>query len=102
LRRAQTSAAGAARAIQRKSCYFNKLHVASNALAGLARIALSSRQFARNFITNFKYRSYDMKKFALAVLVIAFGAMLVAGCPEENKAKGGNTPAPANTTTNAE
>ena len=40
-----------------------------------------------------------MKKFALAVLVIAFGAMLVAGCPEENKGKktDGNT-APTNST----
>lgn len=30
-----------------------------------------------------------MKKFALAVVLIAFGALMVAGCPAENKA--GNT-----------
>jgi hypothetical protein len=34
-----------------------------------------------------------MKKFALAVVVIAFGALMVAGCPEENKA---NTSKPSN------
>jgi len=40
-----------------------------------------------------------MKKFALAVVVIAFGALMVAGCPEENKASNtkpsnaGNAPA---------
>lgn len=28
-----------------------------------------------------------MKKFALAVLLIAFGAVMVAGCPAENTAK---------------
>jgi outer membrane murein-binding lipoprotein Lpp len=27
-----------------------------------------------------------MKKFALAVMVIAFGALMVAGCPADNKA----------------
>jgi len=38
-----------------------------------------------------------MKKFALAVLLVAFGAVMVAGCPTDNTApKSGNTPAPAN------
>ena len=37
-----------------------------------------------------------MKKFALAVLLVAFGAVMVAGCPAENTSKPGNTPAPAN------
>ncbi|MCA8912908.1 MAG: hypothetical protein KDB82_14500 [Planctomycetes bacterium] len=34
-----------------------------------------------------------MKKLALAVVVIAFGALMVAGCPAANNAKpaGGNT-----------
>lgn len=27
-----------------------------------------------------------MKKFALAVVLIAFGALMVAGCPTDNKA----------------
>lgn len=38
-----------------------------------------------------------MKKFALAVMVIAFGALMVAGCPADNKPS--NTPSndkPAN------
>lgn len=35
-----------------------------------------------------------MKKFALAVVVIAFGALMVAGCPSGNTA---NTAKPANT-----
>lgn len=34
-----------------------------------------------------------MKKFALAVVVIAFGALMVAGCPADNKT---NTAKPAN------
>jgi len=44
-----------------------------------------------------------MKKFALAVVVIAFGALMVAGCPADNKTnttKGNDAPktneAPAN------
>lgn len=39
-----------------------------------------------------------MKKFALAVVVIAFGALMVAGCPAENKPA--NTPAPSNAPAN--
>jgi outer membrane murein-binding lipoprotein Lpp len=38
-----------------------------------------------------------MKKFALAVVVIAFGALMVAGCPSDNKTnaapKGNDAPA---------
>jgi uncharacterized lipoprotein YajG len=37
-----------------------------------------------------------MTKFALAVLVIAFGGLMLAGCPTANNAKPSNTPAPAN------
>jgi hypothetical protein len=37
-----------------------------------------------------------MTKFALAVLVIAFGGLMLAGCPTANNAKPTNTP-PANT-----
>jgi len=45
-----------------------------------------------------------MKKFALAVVLIAFGALMVAGCPSDNKATGntggsGNA-APANAPAN--
>lgn len=40
-----------------------------------------------------------MKKFAIAIVVIAFGALMVAGCPTANNTKSntgtGNT-APAN------
>lgn len=41
-----------------------------------------------------------MKKLALAVLLIAFGAVMVAGCPADNTTKTGNTPAPANADAN--
>ena len=36
-----------------------------------------------------------MTKFALAVLVIAFGGLMLAGCPTANNAKSNTTP-PAN------
>lgn len=43
-----------------------------------------------------------MKKFALAVVVIAFGALMVAGCPTDNKAaNGAGNKAPANADANA-
>lgn len=43
-----------------------------------------------------------MKKLALAVVVIAFGALMVAGCPTDNKAaNGAGNKAPANGATNA-
>ena len=35
-----------------------------------------------------------MKKLAIAIVVIAFGALMVAGCPPANNA--GNKPAPTN------
>ncbi|MCA8915195.1 MAG: hypothetical protein KDB90_07275 [Planctomycetes bacterium] len=44
-----------------------------------------------------------MKKFALAVVLIAFGALMVAGCPSDNKASntgGSGNAAPANAPAN--
>lgn len=40
-----------------------------------------------------------MKKLALAVVLIAFGALMLTGCPEENKAANG-TKTTGNTATN--
>lgn len=42
-----------------------------------------------------------MKKFALLALVLAFGGLMLAGCPDNTAAnKGSNTPAPSNTPSN--
>jgi hypothetical protein len=37
-----------------------------------------------------------MKMFALAIVVIAFGALMVAGCPAANNAPAKSNTAPAN------
>lgn len=43
-----------------------------------------------------------MTKFALAVVAIAFGALMLTGCPAANNtAKPSNTPAPTNTPANS-
>lgn len=41
-----------------------------------------------------------MKKFALLALVLAFGGVMLAGCPD-NKASNTKTNTPTNTPTNA-